>query len=202
MTAPEAVARGRAAFERKAWLDAYHSLSAADRASALLPEDLDSLATAAYLVGEESVSADARARAHAGFLERGDPVGAARSAFWLGYALISVPSQQAQANGWLARARRLLDQCGTERVEHGLLLCTVGYQKLVEGDLSSALDVFEQAARIGARFLDTNVTSLARHAQARVLLRMNRRTEGFALLDEVMVAVTSGEVVPMIAGVI
>jgi len=47
-----------------------------------------------------------------------------------------------------------------------------------------------------------DVTSLARHAQARVLLRMNRRTEGFALLDEVMVAVTGGEVVPMVAGVI
>jgi DNA-binding CsgD family transcriptional regulator len=202
MTAPQALARGRAAFERKAWSDAYRELAVADRDGRLDPEDLDHLATAAYLVGEESSSADARARAHSGFLERGELVRAARSAFWLGYALISVPSQQAQANGWLARAKRLLDECGTERVEHGFLLCTQGYLKIVEGDLPAALGIFEQAARIGTRFGDTDVTSLARHAQARVLLRMNRRSEGFALLDEVMVAVTGGEVVPIIAGVI
>jgi DNA-binding CsgD family transcriptional regulator len=202
MTAPGALTRGRAAFERKAWSDAHRELASADRETRLAPEDLDDLATAAYLVGEESLGADARARAHAGFLERGDLIRAARSAFWLGYALINVPAQQAQANGWLARAKRLLDESGTERVEHGLLLCTQGYLKIVEGDFRAALDTFGEAARIGARFGDTDVTSLARHAQARVLLRMNRRSEGFALLDEVMVAVTGGEVVPMIAGVI
>ena len=74
--------------------------------------------------------------------------------------------------------------------------------KIVEGDLTSALGIFEQADRVGTQFADIDVTSLARHAQARVLLRMNRRAEGFALLDEVMLAVTGGEVVPMIAGVI
>jgi ATP/maltotriose-dependent transcriptional regulator MalT len=74
--------------------------------------------------------------------------------------------------------------------------------KIVEGDFTSALNLFEQADHVGTHFADIDVTSLARHAQARVLLRMNRRAEGFALLDEVMLAVTGGEVVPMIAGVI
>jgi len=202
MTAHDAVTRGRAAFDRKAWSEAYRELALADRQTLLTPEDLESLATAAYLVGEESIASDARARAHAGFVERGDLVRAARSAFWLGYALISVPAQQAQGNGWLARAKRLLDDAGEERVEYGLLLCTQGYLKIVEGDLTSALGMFEQADRVGTQFSDIDVTSLARHAQARVLLRMNRRAEGFALLDEVMLAVTGGEVVPMIAGVI
>ena len=202
MTAHDAVTRGRAAFDRKAWSEAYRELALADRQTLLTPEDLESLATAAYLVGEESIASDARARAHAGFVERGDLVRAARSAFWLGYALISVPAQQAQGNGWLARAKRLLDDAGEERVEYGLLLCTQGYLKIVEGDLTSALGMFEQADRVGTQFADIDVTSLARHAQARVLLRMNRRAEGFALLDEVMLAVTGGEVVPMIAGVI
>jgi DNA-binding CsgD family transcriptional regulator len=72
----------------------------------------------------------------------------------------------------------------------------------MEGDLTAALEIFEQAGRVGTHFADVDVTSLARHAQARVLLRLNRRSEGFALLDEVMLAVTGGEVVPMIAGVI
>lgn len=202
MTAPDAVTRGRAAFDRKAWSEAYRELALADRQNPLAPEDLDSLATAAYLVGEESIAGEVRARAHAGFVERGDLVGAARAAFWLGYALIHLPAQQAQANGWLARAKRLLDECGEERVEYGLLLCTQGYKKIVEGDFTTAFDIFEQAARVGTQFADFDVISLARHAQARVLLRMNRRAEGFALLDEVMLAVTGGEVVPMIAGVI
>ena len=202
MTVPDALARGRAAFDRKAWSEAYRELGLADRQQPLAAEDLDRLATAAYLVGHESTAAEVRARAHAGFVERGDLVRAARCAFWLGYALISVPAQQAQGNGWLARAKRLLDECGEERVEYGLLLCTQGYMKIVEGDFTSALDLFEQADKVGTHFADIDVTSLARHAQARVLLRMNRRAEGFALLDEVMLAVTGGEVVPMIAGVI
>jgi ATP/maltotriose-dependent transcriptional regulator MalT len=202
MTGAEAVARGRAAFGRQAWAEAYRELNLANREISLGPEDLDRFATAAYLVGEESVSVEARARAHASFLESGDLIRAARSAFWLGYALISVPAQQAHANGWLSRARRLLDECGAETVEHGFLLCTSGYLKILEDDLAAALDSFEQAERVGARFRNTDVTALAQHAQARVLLRMNRRPEGFALLDEVMVAVTGGEVVPMIAGMI
>lgn len=202
MTAPDAVTRGRAAFDRKAWSEAYRELALADGQRPLAAEDLDRLATAAYLVGHESTATEVRARAHAAFVERGDLPRAARSAFWLGYALISVPAQQAQGNGWLARAKRLLDECGEERVEYGLLLCTQGYMKIVEGDHTSALGLFEQADHVGTHFSDIDVTSLARHAQARVLLRMNRRAEGFALLDEVMLAVTSGEVVPMIAGVI
>ena len=202
MSGSEAVARGRAACERQAWAEAFRELTLAGRAIVLEPEDLDRLATAAYLVGEEAVSAEARARAHASFVERGELIRAARSAFWLGYALISEPAQRAHANGWLARARRLLDECGADTVEHGFLLCTSGYQRLIADDLAAALENFEQAARIGTRFRNVDVTSLARHAQARVLLRMNRRTEGFALLDEVMVAVTGGEVVPMVAGVI
>ncbi len=74
MTAPDAVTRGRAAFDRKAWSEAYRELALADRQTPLAPEDLDSLATAAYLVGEESIAGEVRARAHAGFVERGDLV--------------------------------------------------------------------------------------------------------------------------------
>jgi hypothetical protein len=65
MTGSEAVARGRAACERQAWAEAFRELTLAGREIVLEPEDLDRLATAAYLVGEEAVSAEARARAHA-----------------------------------------------------------------------------------------------------------------------------------------
>jgi hypothetical protein len=77
-----------------------------------------------------------------------------------------VPVQQSQGNGWFARAKRLLDDAGEERVEYGLLLCTQGYKKIVEGDFTAAFDIVEQAARVGTQFADIDVT-LARHAGAR-----------------------------------
>jgi len=197
-----ALARGQAAFAREAWADAYRELAGADARASLGPEDLDRLATAAYLVGEDAASAEARARAHAGFLERGDPVRAARSAFWLAFSLQDRPANRAQAGGWLSRARRLLDECGQDCVEHGFLLCALGVQRAGEGDPAAALAAFEQAVAIGTRFRDPDVTALARQGRARCLIRLNRAADGFTLLDEVMVAVTGGEVTPTVAGVV
>src|SRR5215204_4198796 len=128
MSPDTALARGRAAFARETWADACRDLAAADTEAALAPDDLDRLATAAFLMGEDAASHDARARAHAGHLERGDPVAAARSAYWLGFSLMDRPARRAEAQGWLARARRLLDECGRDCVEHGFLLCAQGFQ--------------------------------------------------------------------------
>jgi DNA-binding CsgD family transcriptional regulator len=166
------------------------------------PEDLDRLATEAYLAGDDAVSADLRAQAHAAHLERGDSVAAARSAFWLGFALQDRPARRAQAGGWVARARRLLDECGTDCVEAGFLLCAQGFQLATSGKPQDALPAFQQAVEVGARFRDPTLLALARHGVARCLIRLNRTAEGFALLDEVMVGVTSGEVMPIIAGTV
>ena len=45
------VERGRDAYTRRAWTEAYEALSAADEAQALAPEDLERLASGLYLVG-------------------------------------------------------------------------------------------------------------------------------------------------------
>ena len=58
MTAAEPLDRGRESFGRQAWADAYAQLSEADRRVRLEAEDLERLATAAYLVGREVESAD------------------------------------------------------------------------------------------------------------------------------------------------
>jgi DNA-binding CsgD family transcriptional regulator/tetratricopeptide (TPR) repeat protein len=202
MTATDALARGRAAFEREAWSEAYTQLAAADLAATLDPEDLDCLATASYLVGEDAASADARARAHHGFLARGEPIRAARSAFWLAFAIMDSPGQQAQAGGWLARARRLLDENAQDCVEHGFWLCAFAFRKIGSGEAAVAQAGFAEAACIGARFKEPDLVALARHGEGRVLLRSNRIPDGLAMLDEVMVAVTCGEVGPMVAGVV
>jgi hypothetical protein len=50
MTTADTLDRGRESFARRAWADAFVQLSAADRETSLGPEDLERLATAAYLV--------------------------------------------------------------------------------------------------------------------------------------------------------
>jgi DNA-binding NarL/FixJ family response regulator len=203
VTSPNAaLLRGRDAFARDAWAEARRELTAADAAAALDPDDLDRLASAAYLMGDDAASLDARTRAHAGHLARADAVAAARSAYWLFFALIDRPAHRAQAQGWLARGQRLLDDSGADCVERGFLVCAAAFTQATSGKVAAGLDLFEQAAAIGARFHDASVTALARHGIARCLIRLNRNVDAFPILDEVMIAVTGGEVHPMVAGVV
>jgi DNA-binding CsgD family transcriptional regulator len=202
MPKSNALARGRAAFGQEAWAEACDALTAADAEGPLDPDDLDRLGTAAYLTGADEASIGARTRAHHAWLARGEVTRAARSAFWLAFALLDRPDLRAQAGGWLARARRLLEPATEPCVEHGFLLCASAYQYVGEGDMPAAQAAFQHAAAIGARFRDADLTALARHGEGRALLSEGRAPEGFAILDEVMVGVTCGEVGPMVAGVV
>jgi len=175
------LARGRDAFERQAWADASTSLAQADRETPLDPEDLERLAAAAFLVGEDTVSIDALTRAHNGFLQRGDPIPAARNAVRLAFTMFERPALQSQAAGWVARARRLVDECAIDCAERGFLLCAEAFMKVRTNDPAGAGTLFAQAADVGTRFKDRNVLALARHGQGRVLLFQNRTAEGFAI---------------------
>src|SRR5688572_30626061 len=63
MTDVQALGRARKAFEQKAWGESYRLFDEADREAPLEPEDLERLATAAYLMGREAESEAFRARA-------------------------------------------------------------------------------------------------------------------------------------------
>ena len=193
---------GRAAFESGAWSASYRLLNAADAQNPLDPTDLDRLATAAYLIGEDAASVQARTRAHAGFLERGEPVRAARSALWLAFTMFDKARQRAQAAGWLRRAQRLLGEVRGPCVEQGWLLCGSARQRVAAGEIAAAHTAFIQAAEIGERFGDVDLTALARHGQGRTLVAMNDTAAGLALLDEVMVAVAGGEIAPIVTGAV
>jgi len=194
--------RGRESFGRQAWGDAYAQLSAADHEAPLEPEDLELLATAAYLVGREADSEHVWARAHHEFLSRGDAQRAARCALWLTFGLMN-RGEMARGGGWLARATRLLDDGELDCVERGYLLVPIGMQSLlVEGDGAAAHATFSQAAEIGDRFGDPDLAALAQHGRGQALIMLGEVADGMAVLDEVMVAVTAGEVSPILAGTI
>ncbi len=193
-----ALGRGRAAFGRQAWGDAYAQLSAADREVPLELDDLERLAMAAYLVGRDDDSIDIWARAHHECVRLGDPVGAARCALRLGTELLLM-GEMAQGGGWLARAGRIIEEGDLDCVERGWLLVPAAIQCFDE-DPTAARATFGQAAEIGARFDDPDLVAMARNGQGWALIRLGQTAAGLMLLDEAMVAVTAGEVSPFVAG--
>jgi hypothetical protein len=57
--AADELERGRESYVRRAWMDAYESLSRADQAAPLGVEDLELLATSAYMLGRSDDLSDA-----------------------------------------------------------------------------------------------------------------------------------------------
>ena len=111
--------RGRAACERRAWRDAVETLTRAEQIAPLEVGDLEALATAAYMVGDEDEYLRRLERAHRLHLDAGATRGAVRCAFWVGLCLL-LRGATSGAAGWFGRAERLLDD--GDCVERGYLL--------------------------------------------------------------------------------
>jgi DNA-binding NarL/FixJ family response regulator len=189
----------RKSFDGRAWKESYRLLLAADGERPLGPEDLDRLATAAYLIGNDAESEAFRARAHQAFLDRGDHEGAAGSATWLAFGLAQ-RGAMAPASGWLARAERILDDAHLDSVVRGYLLIFSAIQRIVRGDPAAGHALFARAVEIASRFGDRDLAALASHGCGRALIHLGNVAEGVALLDEAMVAVVAGDVTPILAG--
>jgi len=201
MTVSDSLDRGRQSFQDLAWPDAYAHLQAADNESPLEAQDLERLATAGYLIGQDSESGDAWARAYRAWLDVGDPPGAARCAGRLGMTLL-LRGDQARGAGWLGRAGRLLADGPLDCVEQGYLLVPAGLQNFAEGDPAAGLATFSRATEIGERFDDPDLMAFGRLGRGQALIQLGSTTEAVGLLDEVMVAVTAGEISAMVAGIV
>ncbi|HYX89813.1 MAG TPA: LuxR C-terminal-related transcriptional regulator [Gaiellaceae bacterium] len=187
--------RGRDAYADSAWSTAYESLRAADDA-----EDLELLAISAYMLGREDEWIRILERAYHRHAELGARRRAARCAFWIGMHL-ALRGQTGPATGWLGRAQRLVDR-ESECVEQGYMLMPVVFQHEAEGDLDGAVATAAAAAEIAERFGDKDLFALAVHTQGEIRVRGGRVREGLALLDEAMVAVTEGELSPVVTGIV
>jgi len=110
--------------------------------------------------------------------------------------------EPARAGGWLARAQRALEEAGADCVEHGYLLIPMALQLTGGGDLETAYGVFQQAGAIAERFADPDLLTMARLGQGDALIRLGRTAEGAPWLDEAMIAVTTEETSPILAGIV
>ena len=159
---------GRECYGRRAWSDAYHALLCADQAAPLDVDDLDRLATAAYLTGREVEFQHILERLYRAHVESGDLARAARCAFWLAITSL-LRGESGQSNAWTARGQRLVED--HDCVERGYLAVVVAEQQLREGQADAAHATAGQAVEIGESSRDADLMAAARHAQGRALIQ-------------------------------
>jgi DNA-binding CsgD family transcriptional regulator len=191
----EDLERARAAFDRRDWATAYDRLSSAPELGAA---DLLTLATVAYLVGDNDACVRSLQRAYRREVDDGNILGAVRLAFWLALVL-NTRGEVAIGLGWAARAERLLADQG-DVVERGYLLVHDFYRRLDQGDFAGAMRVGGEITEVGRRFGEPDLLAQGLVCQGRMLMYSGHVPEGLAMLDEAMVGVAAGELSPIFAG--
>jgi LuxR family transcriptional regulator, maltose regulon positive regulatory protein len=183
---------GHAALARGDWEEAYQAFEGVVRVEDR-PDALEGLGLAAWWLDLGDVVFDVRERAYRGYRERGDISSAARVAVWLAWDTAAFRGEQAVANGWLQRARRLLDG-RPDSPEHAWLAARAGIWALLDdGDPHEALRLASEAVRVGQATgtVDYEMVGRAVHGFAQVTA--GAVVEGLQELDEVNAAVLAGE---------
>jgi DNA-binding NarL/FixJ family response regulator len=194
------LSRGRQAYAENAWSQAFDSLTRCDHERPLSAQDLELLARAAYMLGRDQEYAHSLERAFHAYLDAGDVASAARCTWWIGHGHL-FRGEPAPARGWFARGHRLLEQTG-DCVARGYLAIPVVFEHSSRHDYTAAHAVAVEIAETAERFSDPDLLTMAFMEQASALLRQGRRDDGLRLVDETMVAVSAGELSPLVAGIV
>jgi DNA-binding CsgD family transcriptional regulator/tetratricopeptide (TPR) repeat protein len=192
------LAQARADYEQGDWsaaLDIWSDIDIDDMSA----DDLHAAAVAAYLLGRRDASVDFHQRGFALFQQEGATAGAMRCCFHLAM-IFGTGGEHALARGWTTRAERLLDERGSETVEHGYLALLQMYGHLGAGNLPAATEAAEAVTAIGRRYRDPDLLALGLSSQGRLAITAGCIAEGLTLLDEAMAGVAAGEVTPVVFG--
>ncbi len=189
---------GRDALERGAWTDAREAFerSVTEQES---PEALEGLGVAAWWLDLADLVFDVRERAYRLYRERNDAIGAARVAVWMGWDYWAFRGENAVANGWLQRARRLLEGQG-QVPELAWLELREGALALFEhGDPDEAFRHAAAGIAVAQAIGSIDLEMLGRSVQGLALVTSGAVAEGMRTLDEVNAAVVAGELHDLIA---
>ena len=198
---PSDLEAGRTAYAERRWREACERLVQADRARPLAAGDLERLAWSYGLLGRNDLLLATLERLHNLQLDAGDLRAAASAAFWLGFRLLFL-GEVGRATGWIATSQRVLERLGEDCVERGYLLLPQGLGRLSQRDAAGACEAARQAAEIGERFSDLNLTSLSRAIEGQALIELGQREVGLALLDEAMLPASTGRLGPVATGIV
>jgi DNA-binding NarL/FixJ family response regulator len=190
MATAELLAEAGAALGRRAWAEAtelYERALAAQESA----EALEGLAIASWWQDDVDAAIAARERAYALRREQGQTVEAARDAGFLAWDYGAMRGANAVANGWLQRARRLIEDLKPSAEHAWLPLIEASFHLDTDPEavLRLAGESAEQARVLGG--LDIEMT--ARTLQGLALVSLGRVAEGTRLLDEGTAAATAGE---------
>ena len=157
------------------------------------PEALEGLGLAAWWLDLAEVVFDSRERAYRAYRSRGDQNAAARLAVWLAWDSAAFRGEASVANGWLERARRLLEGQPDSAAHAFLAERAAVFALLDEGNPEEAERLAAEAIRIGQAIgaIDHELVGRALHGFARVTT--GRVTEGLREIDEVSAAILAGE---------
>ncbi|RYH06737.1 helix-turn-helix transcriptional regulator [Tropicimonas sp. IMCC6043] len=183
------------------WQDEYDRLAAQDAASGLDTEELEALATAAYMTGREDDYLSVMTR----LFETQDVAqkvqAAARTAFWIGLTLM-FRGEHGRGGGWVARAVALAKQLAPDSAVHGYVLVPSAEDALDRGDPAEAQALAQRMLVIGEGSGDADLVAIARHIVGRARLAQGDIAAGLADLDRTMIAVTEGRCSPIVTGLI
>src|SRR5580765_270049 len=181
-----------------AWHDARRVFEAAlaERESA---ESLEGLGLAAWWLDDADAVFASRERAYKLYLDADDKRSAARLAVWLAWDCFAFRGETAVANGWLQRARRLLDGLPPSP-ELAWLESRESQLALAEdGDPDRAHRYATEAIRVARAAGSIDYEMLGRSLQGLALVASGAVAEGMRLLDEVNAAIVAGELTDQIA---
>src|SRR5262245_5479695 len=201
MTTSTQLDLAHAAFDRREWTAAAAAFVAADAAGPLDSRDLGVGGLSAHLSGDDDTAIALMTRSHQAAMAAGDTEFAAQMAFWLGM-LLADRGDFAVAGGWLSRAQRIVEESGVDTVVQGYLISAAAIRALESGDPQAALPMFEEAAAYADRFREPDLVAMSRIGRGRSLIRLGEVERGTAMLDDAMLSVTSGEVSPVVVGIV
>lgn len=183
------------------WEAQFQSLAAAEQDAELGAPELQQLATAAFMVGRYAESQDAWERAHLRLLEDGDAAQACRCLYWLTHAMGEDDvAGMARIGGWLARMERLIEEEQLGAHERAYVQCLLGPEEFGAGRYAESLPLWREIAEVARANADPDIWAFGAQGLGRTFIKLGRVDEGVALFDEVLVALTSGEVSPMMVG--
>jgi len=194
---PERLA-GDDALARGAWSEARDAFEA-DLRGHETPEALEGLALAAWWLDLADRVFDSRERAYRLYLATDEPRGAARVAVWLGWDYWAFRGEPAVANGWLQRARRLLEDQAPCAERAWLDVREGSFVLLEEGDPERALELAANGIRVARDIGHVDYEMLGRAVRGLAQVTSGAVADGMRGLDEVNAAVVAGELTDLVA---
>lgn len=200
----DSLTRGRDAARHRSWEESFEAFSqAAANGERFEPADLETWSVASYLLGHLDTALETMNSAHQAHVSAGRFTEAVRCGFWMSHMLVG-RGDIAQAGGWIARCRRLIDDAPSTDDR------TSDYCDLFESFRLIAVEArYEDGIDLASRVVDGNRTggdidlyALGLNNIGRARIRMGSVTQGIRVLDEAMVAVVSGELSPAAAGTV